>query len=307
MLCAAVGVTAERQGHPRRIEPLEGRIADLKGYAAGRQAAHQFRRRGEGLARVLGFDGGPRHRAPAKAGLDGIGLHRGKTWPIHAEVDGADSRDLGRRQGRVIRDTLSQDQLVELLEGREHAAVGEDLREIGPDLALDIVQFKGGVGHVAWGQETWQVEIGYDRLAHGQGLRAGAHCIVSPGHGHEAQFAVEVGGGQVDNRVAVEAGVDHARPQGHGLDRRRRQPLAAQFVAAEVHRRRGAQVRIQQPTVVVAVVEGQGALAEIPLCGIGAFLLGQSQDPLVDRRQGDMRLLAEFQSMHDDRHIDRRL
>ncbi len=104
--------------------------------------------------------------------------------------------------------------------------------------------------------------------------------------------------------MAIRPGHHHARPQGHGLDRGDGQALAADLVAAEVDVGRRAQVGIQQPAVVVAVVDAQGPLAEVPLHWIGALLLGQTQDPLVDRGHGNARPLAEAKAVHLHRHVD---
>jgi hypothetical protein len=230
-----------------------------------------------------------------------------KPGPAHLEADLADAGD-GRGQERnLLGDPLAQDQGDHLLEGHGDAVGGVGLDRIGPGLALDIVQLQRGHRLVAGGQEARQVEVGHHRLAHGHGLGARADGGVGPGHGHDPQLAVEVGGRQLDHRLAVQAGLDDAGPQGHGLDRRHRQALAAQLVGAEIDIGRRAHVRVEQAAVVVAIVQGQGPLAEVPLGRVGAVLAGQAQDALVHRRDGDLGLLAEAQALDLDRHLDRGL
>ena len=165
------------------------------------------------------------------------------------------------------------------------------------------MELQGREGLVARGQEAGQGQLRHHRLSHGQRLGGRAYGGVGPGDRHQPQFAVELRRRQLDHRLAVHAGLDHAGPQGDGLDRRHRQALAADAVRPEVHICRGAQVWIEQAAIVVAVVERQGPLAEIPLHGIGALELGQLQDAFIHRRQGHPRAAAEAGALDGDRDL----
>ena len=300
---AAVRIARQGHGDGTGVEAAERRVADLQANIARRHAGQQLRLWREGLARPLQLNRGAGRRAPAQTGLDRIVLAGREAGTEHGEADLADARPGRGVERDAFSDTLPQRELEQPLEGHHHTAGGAGLGGVAAGRALDIVELQRGERPVARRQEARQVEVGDHRLPHRHRLRRRADGLVGPGHGHDPQFAIELGGRQLDLRLAVDAGLDHAGPQGHGLDRGDGQPLAAQLVSAEVDVGRGAQVRIEQATVVVTVVEGQRPLAEVPFHRIGRVELGQAQDALVHRRDGDPCPLADAQAMHCHRHL----
>ncbi len=173
------------------------------------------------------------------------------------------------------------------------------------DLALEVVQLQGRESLVSRRQEAGQRQVRDDRLSHGQLLGTSAHRLVGPGYGHDPELTVELRlRRQMDRGAPIGSGGHNAGPQGHGLDRGDGEALAADLVTAEVDVGGGAEIGIEQSSVVVPVIDAERALAEIPFHRIGALLLGEAQDAFINGGHRHPRRLAEAQALHLHRHVD---
>ncbi len=174
-------------------------------------------------------------------------------------------------------------------------------------MTVHIVQLQSRHRPVARREEARQIEVGDHWLPHGQRLGRRPDTLIGPGHRHDAELAVVVARRQNDARPASAIGAHDPRPQRHGLYRCSGQRRAAKLIAAEIDVRRSPQIGIQQPAVIVAIVDCERALAKIPVDRVGTVELRQSEDALVDRGNGHIGMSAKTSPADRKRHDYRRV
>jgi len=91
-----------------------------------------------------------------------------------------------------------------------------------------------------------------------------------------------------------------AREQGDGPGRHHGKRPAAEIVAAFTQRPNRALLRLDQPAIVVAHVDAELTLGEIPIVRIGRSKIRQLKDSFVYCREREIRLLAAFETLDRD-------
>ena len=233
----------------------------------------------------------PRHRLAGRADAEGkfprpdLAFRRGQAdGDVVVAHRFAGDRDvealpllLGKRHGPF-----------EVGRGDADAVAGLELEAVVAGSTRDVVDLDEEPRAVAGEQELRDAGADHHRIADQHVLDRMADAVARPGHGHDADGAVELRHVEGDRRLAVGADFDDAGIEGHQLlgGRGRGEPRSA-AVAAGADLARHALHAVDEQAVEIADLDAELALAEIPVVRRGRLEVGEVEDAEVDRGDRD--------------------
>ena len=300
-------IAVERLEQRRHIKRGRGTDRELNAASARHEVGEQVARQRDAFALGDRPHGAARQDLRRRLGGERVAaLHLEPVRAADADRHVADA-DRGRVDRQADAGALlagEADLLLRLAHGER--AVGLHADRVLARRTLDIVEVEADGAAIAGEQEARQGRGQHDRIAHRDVARGVADLVLRPGDRHHAYGSGKRRNLELHVRGAVRPHVHDARiERERRLGRRRGARHGARTIAAGADRAARALHAVEQLAVEVADLRRQAALAEVKVIRRRRLVVGQVEDADIDRRDGDLRLLAAGEAAQPDRYAQR--